>query len=78
MVLDVANFPSYHPGGKFVISRNIGRDVSKFFYGGYILENYNRSKPHTHTNIGRITVNTFGVSYLNGPALTFKAEVIEK
>jgi cytochrome b involved in lipid metabolism len=27
-----------HPGGKFVIEHNIGRDVSKFFYGGYSLD----------------------------------------
>jgi cytochrome b involved in lipid metabolism len=33
LVIDVSSFS--HPGGEVVINRNIGRDVSKFFYGGY-------------------------------------------
>ena len=39
MVLDVSKFKSEHPGGQFLIDFHIGRDVSKFFYGGYVLEN---------------------------------------
>jgi cytochrome b involved in lipid metabolism len=39
MVLDVEKFRNDHPGGKFLIDFHIGRDVSKFFYGGYVLEN---------------------------------------
>ena len=35
LVLDVTEFKAKHPGGKFVVEHNIGRDVSKFFYGGY-------------------------------------------
>ena len=27
-----------HPGGKFALQQNIGRDISKFFNGGYSLE----------------------------------------
>jgi len=38
MVLDVTRFMFNHPGGKFVIEHNVGRDISKFFYGGYTLE----------------------------------------
>lgn len=38
MILDVTNFAWNHPGGKFVIDQNIGKDVSKFFFGGYVLE----------------------------------------
>lgn len=38
MVLDVTKFIDYHPGGKFVLKINNGRDISKFFYGGYCLE----------------------------------------
>jgi cytochrome b involved in lipid metabolism len=34
-----------HPGGKFVVEANIGRDISKFFYGGYSMENYSVAKP---------------------------------
>jgi cytochrome b involved in lipid metabolism len=35
LVLDVSSFKYNHPGGKFVVEYNIGRDISKFFYGGY-------------------------------------------
>lgn len=38
LILDVSAFKSGHPGGRFLIEHNIGRDVSKFFYGGYTLE----------------------------------------
>ena len=37
-----------HPGGKFVLNRNVGRDISKFFYGGYSMVNYPGSKPFSH------------------------------
>lgn len=37
MVLDVRNFHWEHPGGQFLIDFHIGRDISKYFYGGYIL-----------------------------------------
>ncbi len=39
LVLDVHEFDGMHPGGKFVIQNNIGRDISKFFYGGYVMVN---------------------------------------
>jgi cytochrome b involved in lipid metabolism len=38
MVLDIETYMAEHPGGKFSIEHNIGRDISKFFYGGYSLE----------------------------------------
>ena len=39
LVLDVSKFMGEHPGGLFSLEHNVGRDVSKFFYGGYSLEN---------------------------------------
>ena len=38
MVVDIAGYMNHHPGGKFVLQQNVGRDISKFFYGGYCLE----------------------------------------
>jgi len=35
MVIDVSDIESNHPGGSYLITHNIGRDISKFFYGGY-------------------------------------------
>jgi len=50
-VLNVGWFEKIHPGGRFTLSRNYGRDISKFYYGGYVLVNgkgikaYNHSRP---------------------------------
>ena len=38
-----------HPGGKFVLKQNYGRDVSKFFNGGYSLIQGPGIKPHHHS-----------------------------
>lgn len=56
-VLEVGPFLDYHPGGRFALEQNIGRDVSKFFYGGYALENVNKIAPHTHSIMAKLTVN---------------------
>jgi cytochrome b involved in lipid metabolism len=54
MVLDVSKYQEYHPGGEFVVNQNIGRDISKFFYGGYAQENFvKKPKTHFHSNIAR-------------------------
>ena len=37
-VLDVSWWAGEHPGGTFSIEFNVGRDVSKYFHGGYSLE----------------------------------------
>jgi hypothetical protein len=58
LVLDVSRYKRYHPGGQFTIQQCIGRDVSKFFYGGYSLENKNRTTySYNHSNIARLVVN---------------------
>jgi hypothetical protein len=44
MVLDISDFAYHHPGGAFLLEYNIGRDISKFFYGSYALDG-NNSKP---------------------------------
>ena len=45
LVIDVASFMDKHPGGRFVINHNIGRDISKYFHGGYSLEGNDQSRP---------------------------------
>ena len=37
--IPLINYVKVHPGGKFVLMKNFGRDISKFFYGGYSLVN---------------------------------------
>jgi cytochrome b involved in lipid metabolism len=38
MVIDIAPYASAHPGGSFLLQYNVGRDISKFFYGGHALD----------------------------------------
>jgi cytochrome b involved in lipid metabolism len=66
LVLDVTDYQFNHPGGRFSIEQNIGRDISKFFYGGYSLENKkgNFMKPHTHSNISKYAINSLVVARL--------------
>lgn len=48
IVLDVSTYMKQHPGGQEVIGRNIGRDVSKFFYGGYAMSSHQK-QPYAHS-----------------------------
>jgi len=69
MVVDVADFINHHPGGRFVLTHNIGRDISKFFYGGYNLEGNtgpNPSSGYTHSNYARMVVNKLVVARFEG------------
>jgi hypothetical protein len=36
-VLELGQFPKFHPGGFFTLEKNVGRDVTKFFNGAYKL-----------------------------------------
>lgn len=61
VVLDVASFVSHHPGGAFVIRHNVGRDISKFFHGGYSLDGNLGGRPaagYKHSNYARMIVNS--------------------
>lgn len=62
LVLDLGSFAYAHPGGAFLIEYNVGRDISKFFYGAYALDgNSNdpkaKTERHTHSNVARKMVN---------------------
>ena len=75
MVLDVRKFRSEHPGGQFLIDFHIGRDVSKFFYGGYVLENQSGMTPYTHSNVARAIVNSMIIGKLNEPSETLEGHI---
>ena len=49
LVLNLNGYEKLHPGGKFVLRQNYGRDVSKFFNGGYSLMQGPGIKPHHHS-----------------------------
>lgn len=62
MVIDVSDYMDHHPGGRFSLENNIGKDISKFFYGGYSQES--NLSPHTHSNEARKALNTLIVATL--------------
>ena len=78
LVLDISKYKPNHPGGRFVLDFNIGRDISKFIYGGYILENRNGMRPHTHSNIARRIINTLIIGRLEENAKLFTAKIQHK
>ena len=72
LVLDVEKFISRHPGGRFVLQINIGRDISKFFHGGYSLEGNLGDRPqygYRHSNIARKIVNQLAVATFDKAAI---------
>lgn len=75
MVLDVSSYLNYHPGGRFLIENNIGRDISKFFYGGYSLEATNKSDLHVHTRYAKKVVNSLVVGKLENDLNPFVATI---
>lgn len=77
MVLNVRGFKSEHPGGAFLLDFHIGRDVSKFFYGGYVLENNSGMKPYTHSNVARSIVNSLIIGKLRKPAEIYDAKIVK-
>ena len=45
-----------------MLEKNVGKDISKFFHGGYSLEPLQGAKPHTHSNYARTIVNSLIVA----------------
>ncbi len=78
MILDISKYKYKHPGGKFVLQQNIGRDISKFFYGGYTLENYEGLSPYTHSNIARMVVNSLIIAQITKEAPTFNCKIVDR
>ena len=47
LICDVSKYQFSHPGGQFVLKYLVGRDISKFFYGAYTLEQNVYCQPHS-------------------------------
>ena len=80
MVLDATKFVDYHPGGKFVLNINAGRDISKFFFGGYCLEGNFAGKPvpgYNHSNYAKMIAVSLciGVYEPETPVVTVECKV---
>ena len=66
LVLDLQGYERNHPGGKFNLTHNYGRDVSKFFFGGYNLVNVPGRKPYTHSRASLDIVEKLVVGVIKG------------
>lgn len=64
LVLDLNGFERLHPGGKFNLTHNLGRDISKFFFGGYSLVNIPKRMPHHHTQAALDIVKTLVIGVI--------------
>ena len=66
MVLDISTYAFAHPGGAFLLEHNVGRDVSKYFYGAYGFDG-NKNDPQNsnncwvHSNIARKIANKHAI-----------------
>ena len=69
LILDVGWYADYHPGGAFVINHNIGREVDKYFYGGYALEE--GMLGWNHSNVSRKIVNSLAIGIIEQHAEIF-------
>ena len=65
-VLDVERYDGAHPGGKFVFTKNYGRDISKYMYGGYKLVQLPQEQNYTHSGGAMIIADGMVVGHIEG------------
>ena len=59
-----------------MVSANIGRDTSKFFYGSYKMENFdNRTRPYEHSSLASDLANSLAIARLTCIAPIFLARL---
>lgn len=61
-VLDVTDFADAHPGGAFMLKGMNGKDISKYFHGGYNIEPTKGGWNNAHSNYARTIVNSLIVA----------------
>jgi len=66
LVLNLNGFERQHPGGKFNLTHNYGKDISKFFFGGYNLVQVKGKRPHHHSQSALDIVKTLVVGVIEG------------
>ena len=64
LVLRTDGYERLHPGGKFTIVKNFGRDIAKFYYGNYALQAGNIIKPHTHSRQANLILESMIVGVI--------------
>jgi hypothetical protein len=53
-----------HPGGRFFLEKNYGRDISKFYFGGYSM--VQGARPYTHSAWSLSIIKSMVVGVIEG------------
>lgn len=65
LVLRTSGYEKIHPGGKFTIVKNFGRDIAKFYYGNYSLTNGPLTKPYTHSGQANLILQSMIIGIID-------------
>ena len=60
-VIDLKNFAKFHPGGHYLIQKNLGTDVSRYFYGVYGMNKHFKAHKHSLYNWNWLEKRVVGV-----------------
>ena len=71
----MGEYEKFHPGGKFTLSKNVGRDISKYFYGAYKLVNLPNEELHSHSPSAMAIANSMIIGHLKGQGELRKIKV---
>jgi len=81
LILDVGGFMSRHPAGKFLIQNCIGRDMGKFFHGGYKMEDADNNvqiRPYRHSMAARKIIQELVIGRIETKAREAFCKVVKK
>jgi cytochrome b involved in lipid metabolism len=64
LILDISDFQYSHPGGLYLLANTVGRDISKYFYGGY---SHEQGYPaHNHSRVAKEILDSIAIGRLVG------------
>ena len=64
----MGDYDHFHPGGRFTLKKNYGRDISKYFYGAYKLVNVPNEKIYNHSAGAVVMASSMIIATLAGQA----------
>ena len=66
-VVDFGDYAQFHPGGKFLLEKNRGRDITKYYYGGAaMLNSEDNANLHRHSYQADTQVAQMIIGHLSG------------
>ena len=75
IIIDMKSYAKSHPGGLFLLDKNVGRDIGKYFDGGYQMENNCGLRPWNHSYQARLIIDKLAIGYLIGKSHSFSAKI---